>query len=198
VAAAAVVPHYAKTDLPAALAWVDSLPSASRQRAVPTLLAEWVKKDAPAAAAWAGQLTPPDLQSSALREAGSAWARRDGPAALAYGSTLPDGAGKDSFLNAAIRSYVSIKPTDAANWLAGQAAQPFFDRLAREMSSQWLQFDPQACATWVTSLPDQAQREKILQDVVNRWKRSDPDSAATFVGTHPSISDDFKSRNLVR
>jgi hypothetical protein len=91
-----------------------------------------------------------------------------------------------------------VKPGDAAGWLGKQTALPSFEKLAKEMTSQWLQFDPQASAEWVASLPDQPQREKILQDVVNQWKKSDPDSTARFVGSHPSISDDFKSRNLIR
>ena len=198
VAASAVVSPYAKVDLEGCRKWIESLPPLPRNRAAPSLVTEWCKQNPAAASSWAAQLTPPDLQTAALREAGSAWARRDGPAALAYGLTLAEGPGREAFLTACLRAYVSVKPGDAAGWLGKQTALPSFEKLAKEMTSQWLQFDPQASAEWVASLPDQPQREKILQDVVNQWKKSDPDSTARFVGTHPSISDDFKSRNLIR
>ena len=112
-----IAAFWAQNDFSAAQEWVNQLPAAVREQAMPTIVQALSETDpARATELFATQLSAKQQESASWLIATN-WARRDFDAAARWAQTLPPGATRDNALGSIASELGEKDPKKAADWL---------------------------------------------------------------------------------
>jgi len=180
---------WAKLDLPAALAWVQSLPGtdAGRAQAYQNVLSNWVQTDPAGAAAYL-QTIPTDPNFKALTgQLAKSWAAADPQAALVWVEALPAGDAQDNALSTVIASFIAIDPQSAWDYAAALPDDNSGSKNRTKAESMvveiWSEQDPARAADWLATIPVGNNSGAAIATgvVAANWLKQDPAAATKWI-----------------
>jgi hypothetical protein len=164
-----IASSWAAKDLPAASAWVRSLPEGrARDFAVQQIVTQMAKSDPEGAMRWAETVQDDNVLSSLMSTIAREWAAKDPVAAARWLKTLPDGRPKDYAIQQFAQSIVRQNPEMALQWGETITDENVQRSALMSIASQWLLTDRVAAEKWILSskLPDSSK-----QSLTNRVGR---------------------------
>ena len=148
-----VAHQWSQDDLPAALAWSDTLTGSMRTEAFQELSHQSADSDPHNAAAFALSLERGEARERALFEVAHVWARENVDQALRWAQSL-GGEETISAMRGLIETVSHQNPQTAAELLTQMAGQDrAYQELIGDVAGQWSEFQPKAAAAWAESLP---------------------------------------------
>ncbi|MEO6245722.1 MAG: hypothetical protein ABIQ12_09820 [Opitutaceae bacterium] len=151
MAAAGVARALAEGDVPAALAWVQTLPvDLTRRTALHGVLTSWVRRDPAAAARHVLDLPPgPELELAAGHLA--PFLATNPAAAIRWADALPDPAARAAAQAQIASNWAQREPIKAVHWAASLPADPLRPDALGGAFSHWLLQDAAAARAWLES-----------------------------------------------
>ncbi len=194
-AALAVADRWVAADLPAARAWLESLPPEIARDLSPRILTVWGEKDPASAVAFAWKNGGGDGRGGwAMRSVLGDWAARDFDAAKQWLGALPPGGIRDAALQGLLADRpwggggASVDPRSALE-IVSQLSGPMSDSRRSAMSEQmqrWARDDFEAAAVWARNLPDRKLSADLLTSALRELAGYDPQRALRTLPSLPA------------
>ncbi|MBW8865346.1 MAG: hypothetical protein JF609_10605, partial [Verrucomicrobia bacterium] len=177
--------RWGSTNAPAALAWAQSLPSATEQTAVTNrVVAFWAGKEPQAAMQFAGQ--HPELSGDVIMAIAEACSQNDFTAATNWFASLPDGDKKDAALLGLARTWVQTDPKSMAVYALGLPAGDTQTRYLTVACRLLAKHDLPGTVEVLKPLADAELKQTILEQVGSDFDLSHMDQAAKSIATPPA------------
>ena len=182
-----------------ALRFVNGTPSDALTDSVNMIFSRWTYDQPQAALDAVKDISDPQLQAAAFREAVTTWKAHD-PAGLAtYAAALPVGDNRNYALSQAMDNWSLQDPEGMANWLNTLPTGGDFDAGVAMMltKTDGANRPPEVAMQWVENISDPALRQDSLQRVVGEWNQSDPAAARQYV-TNAGWLDDQQRQTILQ
>lgn len=174
-----VAAQWVEIDVPAAIAWVRSLPeSPAKIKAELQTAYRWTELDPLAASAYAAEAQNLQL----VKTVAGKWAEANPAAALDWGATLPESTAQARALSGAAAAWAQTDPRAAASYAARLDEPGLRADVAASVASSWAFNDPQAAGDWVRSLPADASRDLAVGELCNALRFTAPEQAFAWAG----------------
>jgi hypothetical protein len=188
-AAWSVAAAWSRQDLPASLAWVQSLPAGREQEdgysGVFVVLSRTDPAQAAALLAAVGRTNAQVCYPWASRIAENL-AGADPAAAAEWARQLPDARLRQDALQRSFDRWSAHDPGAAAAWAVALPADPARQDYLERIAAGWAASDSQAAVLWVNGLPAGPEHEAALKGLCNGMAINDPVQAAAFVAKLPA------------
>ena len=174
-------------EIPAAAAWIESLPisRSARGLALNLILSRWVIFGPTGAVDFIDQLPDTAERSQLLSSAALNWGTRQPGDAIAWAANLPYETRRE--VSAAVAMGIAqTSPAMAATWVAEMEPGPDQQAAALDVVAQWANTDPESAANWAVSFPAGAMRENALRDALAVWRSRDADATHAWLLTLPN------------
>lgn len=181
-----VLVSWVKTDLPAAITWVENLPPGNKKNLAQSSLAEiWTQTDANGLGTFALGLPPGEAQTFYLTTACCQLARRDLPGAVELLQPFPAGELKQNILEQAGRSCDWPQINSAAKFISTLPAGDDQKALINGMLSKWSATEPESAINWLRTFPETNPQTERVQSVIQAWSQTEPAAVAKWLATLP-------------
>jgi hypothetical protein len=164
---------WANADLPAATAWVKSLPAGDTRIAVQTSIAyEAARTDFSAAIEMAAELPDGHMRDALLKQCVRQWVVTDGPAAFAWAREISSTTLRQQLLAAIAVDWAESDPHAAASAAVAELAPgEQRDGCIIGIVQRWSQKEPGPAAEWIGLFPDGTLREIALEHLTQLGSR---------------------------
>ena len=178
-----IAEEWAESDLGAALAWAEELPSAQRDAAFAEIAGDLIHRDPDAAEAMAHDIEDSAGRQKLFGELARLRMAVDAEGAAEWITGLPPEDQGAAWRSAAYE-WSRTRPEQAAAFaVTGDVDPATRARLVESAAPQWARTDPVAAADWALAVPGRV-GESALELVVGEWSRRDPAAAIGFLGDH--------------
>ena len=175
--------EWARQDLPAALAWAQSLPDQQRGGAYSGVLGSLATTNPEQASSLALTLEPGPARQHIVGEIASSWARNSPVEALAWTQTLSANEQADA-TRSALRVWAQNEPGDTAKYL--DSLDQDIDPQLPVVAGAWARNAPSQAANWVASQPDGDGRNDAIAKTLWNWTTQNPAAATEWVQDQPN------------
>ena len=177
--------EWARQDLPAALAWAQSLPDQQRGGAYSGVLGSLATTNPEQASSLALTLEPGPARQHIVGEIASSWARNSPTDAIAWAKTLSSQEQTDA-TRSALRVWSQNKPSEAAAYL--DSLDQAIDSHLPVVAGTWARNEPAKAANWIASQPDGEGRDDAIAKTLWNWTTQNPAAATTWVQAQTNVS----------
>ena len=189
----AVAQQWAKTDRDAALAWVQSLPSATSPgvtiesrdpRPLAAIVQTWMNEDAGAAMEWLEQLPEDAMKTDVLAALSNSLIYQEPQRAAEIAAMMPAGKAQDAALDNLIGEWSNKDFAGALAWAQQQPDENVRQILLPRLVDDLMWRDTSAALQLALSVGGDAGTESVA-DVLRVWTQEEPASAAEWASTQP-------------
>jgi|GEM_PF-1018317 len=179
---AAVAPIWAQRDLPATLAWLQTVPDAGLRLRLLASIRYDLPQLSPAAQAIAALPAGPD-QSAAIQGLLASWTPADPQAAVNWLLSFPPTNPQNDQVTHLIKNWAQTEPVAVAQWLTTGPAGTASPALATAFLESAVQKYPEVAAQWTATLTDATQRQTAQVQIARQWLQTDPTAATNWLNT---------------
>lgn len=170
--------EWARQDLPAALAWAQSLPDQQRGGAYSGVLGSLASTNPEQASTLALTLAPGPARQHIVGEIASSWARNSPTDALVWAQTLSEQEEANA-THSALRIWSQNTPSETAAYL--DSLDQEIDSHLPSVAPTWARKEPAKAADWVASQPEGEGRNDAIAKTLWNWTTQNPAAATTWV-----------------
>lgn len=170
--------EWARQDLPAALAWAQSLPDQQRGGAYSGVLGSLATTNPEQASSLALTLDPGPARQHIVGEIASSWARNSPVDALTWAQSL-SGKEQTDATRSALRIWAQNEPGETAKYL--DSLDHEIDSHLPVVAGTWARNEPSRAADWVASQPEGEGRNDAIAEALWNWTTQNPAAATEWV-----------------
>jgi len=170
--------EWARQDLPAALAWAQSLPDQQRGGAYSGVLGSLATTNPEQASSLALTLEPGPARQHIVGEIASSWARNSPVEALTWAQTLSTDEQTDA-TRSALRVWAQNEPGETARYL--DSLDQKIDSHLPVVAGAWARNEPSQAADWVAIQADGEGRNDAIAKTLWNWTTQNPAAATDWV-----------------
>ena len=189
--------NWSARDLPAALAWGQSLPDLrDRASVIGNMMGAWTTSAPQAAADYAlSQLG--NVRETLLGKVATVWAQKDLNAAVAWMKQLP-GDDQSAVLQNIKFHWTANDPASAAAYGVSLPAGSIQNNFLNQVGLGWGMTNPKAAVEWLAQVPEGDARFSAINGIAAGWAETAPKDAAGFVASLPAgKTQDAAARNVL-
>ena len=187
--------QWARVDAQAAIAWVSSLPSASRDSVLPGIIASVAETDLPEATRLVARLPAGDSQANAASSIGWQWAGDDPQAASKWAASFPEGKTRQRAFESVMNRWSQNDPYAAGSWLGTLPAGDSRDAAVNAYTGRIMGSDPAAAVQWAQTISDESMRNSRLESLLGTWLKTDANAATNWISAS-ALPEETKMRLL--
>ncbi len=173
-----VASNWAEQDPQADLAWLQSIPNATRTPMMIDAVSSWAKSDPAAATAYVESVPRDDPAfPKMVASLANSQASVDANAAMAWAQALPADGGRDDAITAVIGKLSDQDPVMAAAVVLALPAGTAQTNAVQTISANWAAADPVAAAQWILTVPDGYVHDTAVTHFNSVVQQDDPATA---------------------
>lgn len=188
-----IAEQWAKTDMAATEAWINTLSGEAKERAMASALGSLASQDPVEAASRVSSISDEDSRDRAIRDVASTWSREDPKAAATW---LVEQDADDGAMWRVMGNWVSQDSAGALTFIQEQPVGEMRDTATQTYLRMNRNGDPAEAVSLAEGISDEGDRSRTLSRTVSQWMREDEAAATSYVQSTDMLSDNAKERLL--